>query len=232
MNIDYFLLELILKLISYTILVFAILAIVAQYTSGRLITKVEIRLHYFTNNDGERILHIPPLGEPNVWEVVDVITALWIMYRARAWAKLSEGGRMLFIPEPPMSLLSPLFPSREQMFQRLRIYLQSKVQQPGTWVRRASNSVSRPDTPGDEVEYQFFLSIEYDNPEAKAIYVHVLAVDTIDEIVDSNNGAFENTIHPHWSLTEERVQILEEGCRHLQKIRDRPGDENNLIIWL
>ena len=202
-----------------------------QYTSGRLITKLEIRLHYFKNNDGGCVLHIPPLGEPKVWEVFDVITALWIMYRARAWAKHSKGRKILFVPGPPMPLLSALFPSRTQMFQRIRIYLQSKVQQPVVWVRRASDSVSKPDTLGDEVEYQFFLAIEHDNPEAKATYVHVLAVDTIDEIVESN-GAFANTIHPHWSFTEERIQILEEGCKHLQKIRDRSGDEKNLIIWL
>ena len=231
MNIDYFLLELILKLISYTILIFAILTIIAQYTSGRLITKLEIRLHYFSNKDGERILHIPPIGEPKVWEVFDVITALWIMYRARAWAKRSERGRVLYVPGPPTPLLSALFPSRIQMFQRLRIYLQSKVQQPGTWVRRASDSVNNPDALGDEVEYQFFLAIEHGNPEAKAIYVHVLAVDTIDEIVESK-GKFAKTIHPHWPFTEERAQILDEGCRHLQQIRDRPGDENNLLIWI
>lgn len=231
MNIDYSLLELIFKLISYTILIFGILAIIVQYTSGRLITKLEIRLHYFANQDGERTLHIPSLGEPKVWEVFDVITALWIMYRARTWAKNSNGGRILLVPEPPIPLLSVIFPSREQMYQRLRLYLQSKVQQPATWVRRSSQFISKPGTRGDEIEYQFFLAIEHGNPEAKAIYVHVLAVDTINDIVESN-GAFANTIHPHWSFTEERIQILDEGCKHLQKIRDKSGDENNLIIWL
>ena len=231
MNFDSSLLELIFKLISYTILFFGILAVIEQFTSGRLISKLEIRLHYFTNRDGERVLHIPPLGEPKVWEVFDVITAMWIMYRARAWAKRSEGGRMLYIPEPPVSQLRALFPSRAQMFQRLRIYLQAKVQQPGTWVRRASESVSKPEAVGDEMEYQLFLSIEHGNPEAKAIYVHVLAVDTINEIVKSK-GAFAKTIHPHWPFSEERIQILDEGCRHLQKMRDKPEDENNLLFWL
>jgi hypothetical protein len=231
MNLDYSLLELIFKLISYTILFFGILAVIEQFTSGRLISKLEIRLHYFTNRDGERVLHTPPLGEPKVWEVFDVITAMWVMYRARAWAKRSEGGRMLYIPEAPVAQLKVLFPSRAQMFQRLRIYLQAKVQQPGTWIRRASESVSQPDTVGDETEYQFFLSIEHGNPEAKAIYVHVLAVDTINEIVESK-GAFAKTIHPHWPFSEERIQILDEGCRYLQKIRDKPEDENNLLFWL
>ena len=231
MNIDFSFLELILQLIPLVILTFAILAVILQFTSGRLISQLEIRLHYFTNHDGERVLHIPPLGEPKVWEVFDLITALWIMYRARAWAKNSQGGHMLIIPEPPTPLIRALFPSKVQMYQRLRIYLQSQVQQPGNWVKRASDSIINPRIKGDEIEYQFFLAIEHGNPEAKAIYVHVLAVNTINEIVESN-GAFANTIHPHWSFTEERVQILDEGCKHLQDIRNKPGDENNLIIWL
>ena len=231
MNFDFSLLELTLKTITATILLFGILAIIVQFTSGRLISQLEIRLHYFRSHDGERFLHIPPLGEPKVWEVFDTITALWIIYRARTWAKCSEGGRFLIIPEPPLSLLSALFPSRAQMFQRLRIYLQSKVQQPSAWVRRASDSVSNSEDGGDEVEYQVFLSIEHGNPEAKAIYVHVLAVDTINEIVESN-GAFANTIHPHWPFTEERIQILNEGCKYLQKIRDKSDDEHNLVFWL
>jgi hypothetical protein len=231
MNIDYSLLEIIFKLVSYTILAFGILAIIVQYTSGRLITKLEIRLHYFANHDGKRVLHIPPLGEPKVWEVFDVITALWIMYRARAWAKRSERGRILYIPGPPIPQLSALYPSRSQMFQRLRLYLQSKVQQPGTWVRRASDSVSKPEAVGDEMEYQVFLAIEHGNPEAKAIYVHVLAVNTVNEIVESN-GAFAKSIHSHWPFTDERMQILDEGCKHLQNIRERPDDEINLLFWL
>ena len=231
MNFDYSLLEIIFKLISYTILVFGIWAIIEQYTSGRLISQLEIRLHYFTNHDGKRVLHTPPLGEPRVWEVFDAITALWIMYRARAWAKSSVGGRILYVPGPPIARLNALFPSRVQMFQRLRIYLQSKVQQPGTWIRRASDSVKNPEVVGDEMEYQFFLAIEHGNPEAKAIYVHVLAIDTINEIVNSN-GAFANTIHPHWPSTPERIQILDEGCKLLQNTRDKPEDENNLLIWL
>ena len=161
----------------------------------------------------------------------DAITALWIMYRARAWAKRSEGGKILYIPGPPLLWLTALFPSREQMFQRLRIYLQSKVQQPGNWVRRASDSVKNPGGVGDEVEYQFFLALEHGNPEAKAIYVHVLAIDTIDEIVKSN-GSFADVIHPHWSLSQERVQILKEGCHQLHDVRDTHDDENNLLIWL
>ena len=161
----------------------------------------------------------------------DTITALWIMYRARAWAKRSVGGRILHIPGPPIARLNVLFPSRVQMFQRLRIYLQAKVQQPGTWIRRASDSVRNPEVVGDEMEYQFFLAIEHGNPEAKAIYVHVLAVDTINEIVKSN-GEFANTIHPHWPSSPERIQILDEGCKLLQNIRDKPEDENNLLIWL
>ncbi len=159
------------------------------------------------------------------------LLAMWIMYRARAWAKSSEGGRLLIIPEPPVPQLKALFPSRVQMYQRLCIYLQANVQQPGTWIRRASESVTQTDAIGDEIEYQFFLSIEYDNSEAKAIYVHILAVDTINEIVKSNGG-FAKTIHPHWSFTEERIQILDEGCKHLQKIRDEPEDESNLLFWL
>jgi len=231
MNIDFSLLELIFKLMSYIILFFGVLAGIVQYTSGRLITRLEIRLHYFTQHDGNRVLHTPPIGEPKVWEVFDVITALWIMFRARAWAKKSEGGRVLIVPRPPVPYLNSLFPSREQMYQRLRIYLQSKVQQPGIWVRRSTQSISIPDAMGDEIEYQFFLALEHGNPEAKAIYVHVLAVETVNEIVESN-GSFANAIHPHWSFTEERIQILDEGCQHLHKIRDKPDDENNLIIWL
>ena len=231
MNTDYLSLDVILKIISSTILVFGILTIIVQYTSGRLISRIEIRLHYFRTLDGERVLHIPPLGEPKVWEVFDTITALWVIYRARAWAKRSVKGRVLIIPEPPMPRLNALFPSPAQIFQRLRIYLQAKVQQPGNWIRRASDSVSKPEAVGDEVEYQFFLAIEHGNLEAKAIYVHVLAVDTVNEIVKSN-GAFANTIHPHWAFTEERVQILDEGCKHLQEIRDKPDDVGNLLIWL
>lgn len=231
MNIDYSLFEVILKIISATILLFGILAIIVQFTSGRLISQLEIRLHYFKSHDGERFLHIPPLGEPKVWEVFDTITALWIIYRARTWAKRSDGGRILIVPGPPLPLLGALFPSRAQMFQRLRIYLQSKVQQPGVWIRRASDSISKPEAGGDEMEYQVFLSIEHGNPEAKAIYVHVLAVDTINEIAESN-GAFANTIHSHWPFTEERIQILNEGCKYLQKIRDQPDDEHNLLFWL
>ena len=49
MSLDYPLLELILKLITYAILVFGIWTVIEQYTSGRLISKLEIRLHYFTN---------------------------------------------------------------------------------------------------------------------------------------------------------------------------------------
>ena len=234
MNIDSSLLEVILfifRIISSTILALGIWAIIEQYTSGRLISRLEIRLHYFRTHDGERVLHIPPLGEPKVWEVFDVITALWIMYRARAWAKRSEGGRILVVPEPPIPRLRALFPSPAQMYQRLRIYLQTKVQQPGNWVRRASDSISKPEALGDEMEYQFFFAIEHGNPEAKAIYVHVLAVDTVNEIVKSN-GAFAKSIHPHWSFTEERIQILDEGCKHLQNIRDKRDDENNLLFWL
>ena len=52
------------------------------------------------------------------------------------------------------------------MFQRLRIYLQAKVQQPGTWIRRASDSVRNPELVGDEMEYQFFLAIEHPIREA------------------------------------------------------------------
>ncbi len=229
MNFDF--LELIFKLVSYTILIFGLLAIIEQYTSGRLISQLEIRLHYFTNRDGERILHIPPLGEPKVWDVFDTITALWIMYRARAWAKQSDGGHILVIPKPPIARLNMLFPSPTQMFQRLRIYLQSNVQQPGTWIQRASDAIIQPQTQGDEVEFQFFLAIEHGNPEANAIYVHVLAVDTIDEIVASN-GAFAHNTHPHWPLTKERVQILVAGCKHLQEARNNLDDENNLVIWL
>ena len=84
MNTDYLSLDVILKIISSTILVFGILTIIVQYTSGRLISRIEIRLHYFRTLDGERVLHIPPLGEPKVWEVFDTITALWVIYRARA----------------------------------------------------------------------------------------------------------------------------------------------------
>jgi len=44
MNIDYSLLELIFRLISYIVLLFGLLAGIVQYTSGRLITRLEIRL--------------------------------------------------------------------------------------------------------------------------------------------------------------------------------------------
>ncbi|MBT4147536.1 MAG: hypothetical protein HOE45_11805, partial [Gammaproteobacteria bacterium] len=142
MNFDFLLIELILRIISYAMLVFGGLAIFVQYTSGRLISQLEMRLHYFSNRDGKRVLHIPPLGEPKVWEVFDPITALWILFRARAWAKNSEGKQILIFPSAPMiPWLSALFPSKSQMFQRLRIYLQSKAQQPDVWVRRASDSV-------------------------------------------------------------------------------------------
>lgn len=231
MSIDYLFLEIILKIITYSILVFGLFTIIVQFTSGRLISELEIRLHYFTNHNGKRILHVPPLGSPKVWEVFDVITALWILFRARSWAKKSKGGQMIIAPKDPTPFLSALFPSKVQMYQRLRIYLQSKVQQPGSWVRRASSAISNPNDEGDEVEYQFFVSLEYSNPEAKAIYIHVLAVDTIDEIVESN-GAFSETLHSHWPFTEERIQILKEGCEYLQEIRERPKDENNLVIWL
>ncbi|MBT7435889.1 MAG: hypothetical protein HN791_07465 [Gammaproteobacteria bacterium] len=232
MNFDFLLIELILRIISYAMLVFGGLAIFVQYTSGRLISQLEMRLHYFSNRDGKRVLHIPPLGEPKVWEVFDPITALWILFRARAWAKNSEGKQILIFPSAPMiPWLSALFPSKSQMFQRLRIYLQSKAQQPDVWVRRASDSVCKPKAEGDEIEYQFFLAIEHSNPEAKAIYVHILAVDTINEIIESN-GAFANVIHLHWSYTEERINILSEGCKFLQNIRNKPEDERNLTIWL
>ena len=232
MYIDFSLLELVLKLISYTILIFGIWAVIEQYTSGRLISKFEIRLHYFTNHDGKRVLHAPAIREPKVWEVFDVMTAVWVLYRARNWAKNSEGGRIIIAPPRPLApLLEVLLPSRAQMFQRIRIYLQSNVQQSGTWVRRAADSVTQPENEGDEIEYQFFMSLEHGNPEAKAIFIHILPVATIDEIVNSN-GALANTIHPNWSFTKEQVQILTEGCRHLQQIRERPGDENNLIIIL
>ena len=232
MFIDFSFLELLLKLISYTILIFGIWAVIEQYTSGRLISKLEIRLHYFTNHDGKRVLHAPAIREPKVWEVFDVMTAVWFLYRARNWAKNSEGGRILMVPPRPFApLLELLLPSRAQMFQRIRIYLQSNVQQSGTWVRRASNSVSQPEAEGDAIEYQFFLSLEHGNPETKAIYVHIFPVAAIDEIV-SSNGELANTIHPYWSYTEEQIQILNEGCKHLQQIRNQSENENNLMIML
>ena len=232
MILDYPLLELILKLISYTILVFGIWTVIEQYTSGRLISKLEIRLHYFTNRDGERILHAPALKEPKVWEIFDVMTAMWILFRARNWAKNSEGGRVLIRPPKPLfPLLALLAPSRERIFHRLRIYLQSNMRQSGNWMQRASKSVSQPESEGDEIEYQFFLSIEHGNPAAKAIYVHILPVDTIDEIVNSK-GEFAKTIHPYWSFTEEETQILLEGCKHLQNIRKQADYENNFMLML
>jgi len=232
MSFDYPLLELILKLITYAILVFGIWTVIEQYTSGRLISRLEIRLHYFTNRDWERILHAPALKEPKVWEIFDVITAMWIMYRARSWAKNSEGGRILMTsPKTLFPLFALLVPSREQIFQRLRIYLQSNMRQSGNWMQRASRSVSQPELEGDEIEYQYFLSIEHGNPAAKAIYVHILPVDTIDEIVKSK-GEFAKTIHPYWSFTEEQTQILLGGCEHLQKSRKQADYENNFMLML
>ena len=233
MYIDLPFLELILKIISYSILIFGIWAVIEQYTAGRLISKLEIRLHYFTNHNGERVLHAPAVREPKVWEVFDVITSVWVLYRARHWAKSSESRRIIVVPprSPRSPLLEKFLTSRAQMFQRMRIYLQANVQKSGTWVQRASNSVSHPEAEGDETEYQFFLSLEHNNPEAKAIFVHIFPVATIDEIV-SSNGAFANTIHPNWLFTEEQVQILTEGCKHLQQIREQPDNENNLTIIL
>lgn len=231
MNIDFSLFDLILRITSTLIILFGIWAIILQYTSGRLISQMEIRLHYFRNHNGKRILYIPPLGEPKIWEVVDIISALWIMFRARAWAKNSEGGRILYIPNHSNALMNALLPTPQQLYQRLRIHLQLKVQQPDNWVRRGSGAVSNPDAIGDEMEYQAFLSIEHGNPEAKAIYVHILALETVDEIVASK-GEFASSIHSHWAFTEERIQILEEGCKHLQQLRSHSNDENNLIFWL
>lgn len=223
--------DLILKISSLIVAAFAVWTVIEYYTAGRLISRLEIRIHYFRIHDGKRILHVPPLGEPKVWEVFDLITAIWIMYRARAWAKSSSGGRILIIPDPPIPSLDPLFPSRIQIFRRIRLFLQTHVQQPAIWIRRASDSITHPEMEGDEMECQFFLALEHTNPEAKAIYVHVLEMDTINEI-NSGNGAITETIHPHWELTDERVQILKEGCRLLEKARSRPEDEHNLIIWL
>ena len=233
MYIDLPFLELILKIISYTILIFGIWAVIEQYTAGRLISKLEIRLHYFTNHDGERVLHAPAIREPKVWEVFDVITSVWVIYRARHWAKSSECRRIIVVPprSPRSPLLEAILTSRAQLFQRIRIYLQANVQKSGAWVQRASNSINHPEAEGDETEYQFFLSLEHNNPEAKAIFVHILPVATIDEIV-SSNGEFAKRIHPYWQFSEEQIQILDEGCRHLQKIREQPGNENNLVIIL
>lgn len=231
MTPDSSLISLIIQFTSAAILIFGVFAIILQYTSGRLISQLEIRLHYFRNQNGNRVLYIPPLGEPKIWEVVDIITAFWIMFRARAWAKNSEGGRILYIPEPTNPWLKALLPTPEQLYQRLRIHLQLKVQQPDNWLNRGSEAVRNPDANGDEMEYQVFLSIEHGNPEAKAIYMHILAVETVDEIVASN-GEFARSLHSHWALTEERIQILDEGCKHLQKIRDKSGAENNLFFWL
>ena len=81
MNFEYPFLELLIKLISYMILVFGVWAVIQQYTSGRLISKLELRLHYFTNRDGERVLHAPALKEPKVWEIFDIMTACIICHR-------------------------------------------------------------------------------------------------------------------------------------------------------
>lgn len=232
MNFEYPLLELLLKLISYMILVFGAWAVIQQYTSGRLISRLEIRLHYFTNRKGERILHAPTLKEPKVWEIFDIMTAMWILWRARSWAKNSEGGRILMTaPKPLFPAFASLVPSRVRIFQRLRIYLQSNMRQSGNWMQRASRSVNQPECEGDETEYQFFLSLEHGNPAAKAIYVHILPVDTIDEIINSK-GAFAKTIHPYWSFTEEQTEILLEGCKQLQNVRKQADYENNFMIML
>ena len=232
MNFEYPFLELLIKLISYMLLVFGVWTVIQQYTSGRLISKLEIRLHYFTNRDGERVLHAPTLKEPKVWEIFDIMTAMWILFRARSWAKNSEGGRILMTaPKPPFPLFALLVPSRVRIFQRLRIYLQSNMRQSGNWMQRASRSISQPECEGDEIEYQFFLSLEHGNPAAKAIYVHILPVDTIDEIVNSK-GAFAKTIHPYWSFTEEQTEILLEGCKQLQNVRKQADYENNFMIML
>ena len=232
MNFEYPFLELLIKLISYMILVFGVWAVIQQYTSGRLISKLELRLHYFTNRDGERVLHAPALKEPKVWEIFDIMTAIWILFRARSWAKNSKGGRVLMAaPKPLFPMFALLVPSRVQIFQRLRIYLQSNMRQSGNWMQRASRSISQPECEGDETEYQFFLSLEHGNPAAKAIYVHILPVDTIDEIVNSK-GAFAKTIHPYWSFTEEQTEILLEGCKQLQNIRKHADYENNFMIML
>lgn len=223
--------DLILKISSLIVAAFAVWTLIEYYTAGRVISRLEIRIHYFRNHDGKRMLHAPPLGEPKVWEVFDLITALWIMYRARAWAKSSTSGRILKIPDPPTPGLSPVFPSRIQMFRRIRLYLQTSAQQPSSWIRRASDSINRPESAGDEMECQFFLALEHTNPEAKAIYVHVLEMETVNEI-NSGDGSISQAIHPHWELTDERVQILKEGCKLLEKARANPDDEHNLTIWL
>lgn len=230
---EYLLIEIIVRIITVTVVVFGVVATFIQYTSGRLISKLEFRLHYFSTINGERVLHIPPIGEPKVWEVFDTITALWILFRARSWAKKGTYKQILEVPSlaPRFSVFAPLFPSKAQMLQRVRFYLQTKVRTPMVWVQRASNSVNIKDSVPDETEYQFFLAVEHNNPEANAIYVYLLAVDTVDEIVASN-GAFADTIHPHWSLTDERVQILNDGCKHLQKIRHEDDAKKNIPIWL
>ena len=94
-----FFFDLILKICSLIVTIFAVWTLIEYYTAGRVISRLEIRIHYFRNHDGKRMLHAPPLGEPKVWEVFDLITALWIMYRARAWAKSSTSGRILKIPD-------------------------------------------------------------------------------------------------------------------------------------
>ena len=99
------------------------------------------------------------------------------------------------------------FISRIQIFHRLRIYLQSNMRQSGNWTQRASRSVCQPELEGDEIEYQFFLSIEHGNPAAKAIYVHILPVDTIDEIVNSK-GSLQRQFIPTGHSQKKRLKYF------------------------